>query len=62
MPVAGQATPLDAAVLVADTTGFIPLADRLAALGPAGAEEVSRQLSAYLEQLVALVEVHGGDV
>lgn len=62
MPVAGQAIPVDSAVLVADITGFTPLADRLAALGPAGAEELSRQLSAYLEQLVALVEVHGGDV
>ncbi|MEW5849756.1 MAG: adenylate/guanylate cyclase domain-containing protein [Myxococcota bacterium] len=52
---------LPAAVLFADITGFTPLTERLAARGPAGAEELTRILNSYFAELVELIHVHGGD-
>jgi len=51
-----------ATVLFADISGFTVLAERLAARGPAGAEELTRLLNAYFGRLIALVTAHGGDV
>ena len=58
---AGEAVPLQAAVLFADVSGFTTLADRLALRGAAGAEELSRLLNDYFGQLLALVASHGGE-
>ena len=51
-----------AALLFADISGSTALAERLATQGPAGAEELSRLLNAYLGALVDAVIAHGGDV
>ncbi|HET7088363.1 MAG TPA: adenylate/guanylate cyclase domain-containing protein, partial [Anaerolineae bacterium] len=50
------------AIFFADITGFTALTERLARLGPAGAEEVSRLLNDYFGQLIERVDAHGGDV
>ncbi len=56
------ATSFPAAVLFADISGFTLLTERLAAQGPAGAEELTRLLNTYFSQLIDLIIVHGGDV
>src|SRR4051794_26002690 len=43
-----------AAILLADISGFTPLAERLAERGPAGAEELTALLNTYFGQLVDL--------
>jgi class 3 adenylate cyclase len=52
---------IDAALLFADISGFTPLAERLAARGAEGAEELSRILNDYFGRLLALVDLHGGE-
>src|SRR5690606_258565 len=49
-------------VLFSDVSGFTALTERLAELGPAGAEALSRLLNAYFARLIELIEGHGGDV
>ena len=51
----------DAAVLLADISGFTRLAETLSQ-HPAGEEALSNILNAYFGHLIALVEAHGGDV
>jgi class 3 adenylate cyclase len=51
-----------AAVLFADVSGFTALTERLAARGPAGAEELVALLNTYFGQLIDLVTSYGGDV
>ena len=51
-----------AALLFADISDSTRLAERLAAQGPAGAEEFSRLLNAYLGAVIDVVTAHGGDV
>ena len=51
-----------AAVLFADISGFTALAERLAARGAVGAEDLTRLLNAYLGRLVEVVAASGGDV
>ncbi len=51
----------DAAVLLADISGFTRLAETLAQ-HPSGEEALSNILNAYFGQLIGLVEAHGGDV
>jgi class 3 adenylate cyclase len=51
-----------AAVLFADISGFTALAERLAASGAVGAEDLTRLLNAYLGRLVEIVAASGGDV
>ena len=53
---------LSGAILFADISGFTLLAERLAARGPAGAEELSQLLNIYFGQLIDLVGIHGGDI
>jgi class 3 adenylate cyclase/tetratricopeptide (TPR) repeat protein len=51
-----------AAVLFADISGFTALTERLAAQGPAGAEQLTRLLNTYFGRLIDIVGAHGGDV
>lgn len=51
-----------AAAMLADISGFTSLAERLAAKGSAGAEDLSGALNAYFGPLIDLVHRHGGDV
>ena len=53
---------LPAAALFADISGFTQIAERLAARGPAGAEELTRFLDLCFGDLIALIVSHGGDV
>lgn len=63
-------TPIDApaserfsaAVLFADISGFTALTERLAQLGPAGAEELTYLLNTYFDHLINLISASGGDV
>src|SRR4051794_5988991 len=51
-----------AALLFADISGFTPLAERMAELGPVGAEQLSVVLNAYFGELINSIAIHGGDV
>ena len=51
-----------AALLLVDITGFTPMTLSAIRRGPAGAEQLSRSLNAYLGQIIELVAAHGGDV
>ena len=51
-----------AAVLFADISGFTALTERLAARGPAGAEDLTDLLNRYFGQMIDLIDEHGGDV
>jgi class 3 adenylate cyclase/tetratricopeptide (TPR) repeat protein len=53
---------LDAAVMLADVSGFTALAERLAAEGAHGAEELTRTLNAYFGPLIDRILASGGDV
>src|SRR5512147_105168 len=62
VPLAPYAETLYGALLFADITGSTALAERLAAKGPAGAEELGAILDARLGALVDEVVGRGGDV
>ena len=51
-----------AAILFLDISGFTSLNERLAELGSAGAEVVSKHINSYFSQLIEAVSSHGGDV
>ncbi len=51
-----------AAVLFADISGFTALTQRLAARGPAGAEDLTDLLNRYFGQMIDLIAEYGGDV
>jgi class 3 adenylate cyclase/tetratricopeptide (TPR) repeat protein len=51
-----------AALLMIDITGFTPITDAAARRGPAGTEQLSRSLNAYLGEIIDLVVEHGGDI
>ncbi|QJR11272.1 hypothetical protein DSM104443_02345 [Usitatibacter rugosus] len=53
---------LPAGVLFADISGFTALTERLAARGPAGAEDLTVLLNLYFGQMIDLIAGHGGDV
>ena len=53
---------IDAALLLADISGFTPLTEKLAEAGRAGAERLSSILNGYFTRLIDVVERHGGDV
>ena len=50
------------AVLLADISGFTPLAEALARAGRRGAEELSALLEARFSRMIGLVQAYGGDV
>jgi class 3 adenylate cyclase len=51
-----------AVALIADLSGFTNLAERLAAKGPAGAEELSRLINIWFGSMVDQIAVCGGDI
>ena len=51
-----------AAVLFVDISGFTPLTERFMQRGLVGAEEISRLLNDYFEQLINLITAHGGNI
>lgn len=55
-------TKLPGAVLFTDISGFTPLTERLTRGRPGGAEELSRLLNDFFDQLLGLIAGHGGDV
>src|SRR4051794_39322507 len=57
-----QVGHLDAGVLLADISGFTALTQRLARLGPEGAEQLSRILEVSFGRLQELIASHGGDI
>ena len=59
-PRPGEFIPVQAAVLFADVAGFTPMSERLALLGPLGAEELARILNETFTALIAPVNEHGG--
>jgi class 3 adenylate cyclase/tetratricopeptide (TPR) repeat protein len=52
----------EGAVMFADVSGFTPLSEELARHGKRGAEELTRILNAYFEDMIGAVEEAGGDV
>ncbi|MFO0674392.1 MAG: AAA family ATPase [Polyangiaceae bacterium] len=52
----------DGAVLLADISGFTPLAERLCRKGPAGIEELSETINESFGRLLAEIDAHGGEV
>src|SRR5690349_5715994 len=52
----------DAAVMLADLSGFTKLAERLEREVSAAAEELTRILNAFFGPLIDTIEAHGGDV
>ena len=53
---------LPAVTLIADLSGFTRLAERLAASGPSGVEELSRLVNVWFGSMVDVIVAHGGDV
>lgn len=51
-----------AAGLVADISGFTRLTETLATRGVVGAEELSRILNGYFDQMISIITGHGGQV
>jgi class 3 adenylate cyclase len=45
-----------------DISGFTPFAERLCSKGSIGVEMLIEHLNAYFDQLIGLVEMHGGDI
>ncbi len=50
------------AAMVADVSGFTPLAERLAEQGAQGAERLTEILDTFFGCAIACIEAHGGDV
>ncbi len=51
-----------AALLLADISGFTALTERLAGRGPEGAEELTTLLNAYFSRMIDLLSAEGGEV
>ncbi|MEI6777389.1 MAG: tetratricopeptide repeat protein [Chloroflexales bacterium] len=51
-----------AALLLADISGFTALTERLSGRGPEGAEELTALLNAYFSRMIDLLTAEGGDV
>jgi predicted ATPase/class 3 adenylate cyclase len=62
VPEAPAATQFPGAVLLADVSGFTPLAEALAQQGAEGSEELTRLLNHYFSRMIALLEAEGGEV
>ena len=61
-PRPGEFIPVEAVVLFADVAGFTTLSERMALLGPLGAEELMRMLNETFSALIVEVAAHGGNV
>lgn len=53
---------IEAAMLLADVSGFTSLAEKLAEHGPIGTEALTQLLNLYFEALIECVSQHGGEV
>ena len=61
-PTEPHAEAFPAALLMIDISGFTAITDAATRRGPAGAEELSRSLNAYIGAIIDVVVEHGGDV
>jgi len=61
-PRPGEYIPVEAVVLFADVAGFTAVSERMALLGPLGAEELTRMLNETFSALIVEVAAHGGNV
>jgi len=52
----------EAALLVADISGFTLLSERLAKRGAEGAEQLTEALNSYFARVIEFIEAYGGDV
>src|SRR5262245_27806897 len=55
-PIQPRAARFQAAVLLADVSGFTSLTEKLAARGPTGAEELTLLLNRYFSRMIGLLE------
>jgi hypothetical protein len=51
-----------AAVVMADVSGYSKLSAELAERGPKGAELLSQAMKGYLDQIIDIILMHGGDI
>ncbi|MEI7768481.1 MAG: tetratricopeptide repeat protein [Chloroflexales bacterium] len=56
------ASRVQAALLLADISGFTALTERLAGRGPQSAEELTTLLNAYFSRMIELLSAEGGEV
>ena len=56
------ASRMQAALLLADISGFTALTERLTGRGPEGAEELTMLLNAYFSRMIELLTAEGGEV
>ncbi len=61
-PTQPAAQGFPAAVLIVDVSGFTPLAEALAQIGPEGPEELTRLLNGYFSRMIDLLSSQGGEV
>lgn len=52
----------EACVVFADISGFTPLTEKMAALGPEGVEKLTTELNKYFDLLIGSIYRHGGDI
>jgi class 3 adenylate cyclase len=52
----------EACVVFADISGFTPLTEKMAAMGPEGVEKLTAELNKYFDLLIGNVYRHGGDI
>ncbi len=50
------------AVMFVDVSGFTPLSENLARMGKEGAEELTRVLNSYFDDMIEIIYSYGGDV
>ena len=53
---------MEAAMAVADVSGFTALTEVLSRVGPSGVELLTRCMNSYFAQVIDVVTQHGGDV
>lgn len=52
----------DAAILIADISGFTPLSEKLSRIGKEGAEEITEIVNSYFSRLLDIIFMYGGDL
>src|SRR5687767_8116409 len=57
-----HAETFPAALLMIDINGFMSISEAATRRGPAGTEDLSRSLNAYIGEIVDVIAAHGGDV
>lgn len=51
-----------ACVMFADVSGFTPLTEKMASMGPEGVEKLTGQLNKYFDMMISNIYRHGGDI